>query len=478
MSAALQDPSQPADAGLQALFAPRSIAIIGASADASRISGRVVANLKAAGFSGQIFPVNPKYEVLQELPCYPSIGKVPGPVDCVVLGVPSAAVPQALEECGQAGVRSAVVFSSGFAEIDAAGQAAQQQLVEIARRHGIRLLGPNCLGLINAETGLYATFSTTLANRPVRGGALAIQSQSGAVGSHLFVLARQRGIESSFVLATGNESDVAVADGIRFCAAQPGVRVQCIYLEGIRDLAGLEAALDQARAAGQICIVMKSGVSPIGAHAALAHTAAPANDDAAVQALLDRTGAIRADSLGAAIDWVQAALCPQLAEGLFSATPRLGIYTISGGVGGIMADVAAECGLPIEPLADDLQQSLREQMPLAGPRNPVDLTGQVSFDPSPLGARMIEATMQRADHDAIVCYFTNSPCMVAGPSPLRAALAELPARHPQRLFVMCSVVDAEVGQELVAAGWQVIAEPQAAIRFIDRVRRVAQHRAA
>jgi len=382
--------------GLSALFDPRSVAVLGASADAARIGGRPVANLLRFGFKDPIYPVNLRAGQVQGLAAYADIAAVPGPVDLAVLAIPAAGVPAALEGCARAGVRAAIVFSSGFGEVDADGAAAQAEVAALARRTGMRILGPNCLGMMNVASGAVCTFGQAPNFGLPKPGGLSFVSQSGAFGTFTFVTAMQRGLPAGRWVSTGNEADIDVADCIAWLAGDPATRVIMAYMEGCRDGPKLIAALERARAADVAVVVMKVGRSRAGAAAAQSHTAALAGTDAVYDAVLRQHGAHRARSVDEFLDVGYAALVGRRPAGR-----RLGIITMSGGAGVLMADAAEDAGLDVAPLAAGTQAKLRAIVPFAGVQNPVDVTGQIGNDPT-LFPRFGETMLREGGFDAVV----------------------------------------------------------------------------
>jgi acetate---CoA ligase (ADP-forming) len=277
---------------LSPLISPASVAILGASDDPARIGGRPLAYLRAAGFAGQIYPVNPKRQTVQGLPAYARVADLPTAPDAAIVALPAALVENAVTELAERGARACVIFSSGFSEV---GETAQQdRIAAIAREAGMRLLGPNCLGVFDVPSRFYATFTTTLDRGTPAEGNLSIVSQSGAFGSHLYFLARQRGLGMRSWITTGNEADVTVAECLEHFAHDPGTKVIMAYAEGFRDGDRLVAALEAARQAGKPVVFMKVGRSEIGAAAASSHTAALAGADAVCDAVLRQYGAHRA----------------------------------------------------------------------------------------------------------------------------------------------------------------------------------------
>lgn len=261
------------DTSLDALFSPRSIAVVGASDTPTRIGGVPVDLLKRMGWAGRILPINPKASTVQGLPAFASLREVGEPIDLAVFAVPQSAIDASLEDAAAAGVRAAVVFTAGFAEVGGDGLVAQRRLTDRAREAGIRVVGPNCLGVMNCREHMYATFSPAPGIGIARAGSVGMVSQSGAFGAYAYSLARDRGIGLSVWASTGNEADVQVADVIAWMARDPGTSVIMAYLEGVRDGDRMRRALAAAHAARKPVVVVKVGRSALGAQAAASHTA-------------------------------------------------------------------------------------------------------------------------------------------------------------------------------------------------------------
>ena len=341
-------------AGLTPLLAPRSIAILGASNDPTRIGGRPIAFMKAQNFQGAIYPVNPNRAEVQGLKAYPSVADLPETPDVAIVAVPAAIAGQAVEDLGKRGTKAALVFTAGFAEVDAAGQEAQDRMVAAARAHGMRILGPNCLGVFDGRTGYYATFSSSFDSGWPVPGRIGIASQSGAYGTHLYTLARNRGIGASLCIMTGNEADVTVGECIGWLAENPEVDVIAAYIEGIREAPGLIAALETARAAKKPIVMMKVGRSALGTAAAKSHTASIAGDDSVTEAVMAEFGVHRARTSEEMLDIAQTAT-----KRIYPVRNTLGMMTVSGGAGVLVSDVAEQVGLPMPPMPDDAQARLK-----------------------------------------------------------------------------------------------------------------------
>ncbi len=462
---------------LHPFFHPRSLAIIGASSDPERIGGRPLRFLIEGGFAGALYPVNTAgHAELQGRTAYRSVLDLPEAVDHAIIAVPLPAVEQAVADCARRGVRAVQVFTAGFAEAGAEGAALQLRLVALARASGMRMIGPNALGLINPATGLFATFSTLLNGlRPVA-GRIGLATQSGAFGSATYGAAALRGLGLSCAVATGNEADVEVAECIDYLAEDPHTRVICTALEACRNGSALRAALLKAADAGKPVIAMKIGRSALGAAAAATHTGGLAGNDAVIDAVLAECGAVRAHSIDQMLDI--ASFC-DITHAL-PAGPRVGVVTGSGGIGVLMADEADELDLVMPPLPNAAQEALHQILPFAVPANPYDTTAQITSVPKGV-ERVIEAMLELGDCDTVVAYLAH-----AGLSPERfaqteQALAAIKQSHPQRLLMIVMLSAPEVARRLGESGIPVFADPSRAMRALGaawllRQRREALHR--
>ena len=454
--------------GLDALFNPRSVAVIGASEDPTRIGGRPLRYLKEFGFRGEVWPVNPRRDRVQGLEARPDIGEVPGPIDVAVVAVAAANVPETIEACAECGVGAAVVFTSGFAETDAAGAARQRRLREIARSSGMRILGPNCLGVYNAATGFFATFTTTLDIHRPKPGPVAIVSQSGAYGSHLGLLARRRRIDVGLWVSTGNECDVTVSECIAWMAERPDIEVLAAYAEGIGDGNALLASFDAARARGKRVLFTKTGRSEAGAEAVRSHTAALAGADAVFDAMLAQAGIVRTDSTEEMLDAAYAA-----SFGALPSSRRIGLMTISGGAGVMMADEAAVQGLEVAPMPEEAQRRLKEKLSFCTPRNPVDITAQVFNAPHLVGA-FLDAMLDEGDYGAVVLFFTYVASVEFMAKPILEAIARARERHPHRPILMSMVGSDEAIAPYEALNVPVFEDPVRAVRTVSALARVRE----
>ncbi len=458
------------DPTLSRLFDPRSIAIVGASATPGKIGAMPVTLLRQHGYEGRIIPVNPRVDTIQGLAAAPSLDALDQDIDLAILAVPAAHAAQALQSARPGQLGAAVIFTSGYSETGAAGAEQQQRLCGIARERGIRLLGPNCLGFMNVRRKVYATFSPAPANGAVPAGGIAMVSQSGAFGAYAYSMARERGLGLSHWISTGNEADIDVADCIEWLAHDADTRVIMAYMEGCRDGAKLRRALAAARAAGKPVVVTKIGRTQAGAQAAASHTAALAGDDAVYDALFRQYGALRARTieeffnLGYALDtW------PRPPAGR-----RLGIFTISGGVGALMADEAQDAGLALPEPAAAAQARLLAQVPFASARNPVDVTGQAISEPGLLLATA-DDILADGRYDALAVFLAAAGSSEALWPTFENFAREMQARHPGVPLAISALFTPERRRQLERLGCLVFPDPSAAIRTLGTVAQLADH---
>lgn len=454
--------------GLDALLKPRSVAVVGASDDPQRVGGRPLHYMKAAGFAGALYPVNPKRREVQGLASYPSIADLPEAPDVAIVALPAKQVPGALADCADRGIAGAIVFSAGFAEAGAEGAELQAAVTDIAKRTGLRVLGPNCLGAYNADRGFFATFSGSLQDRFPQPGVVGMASQSGAYAAHVSMLAARRGVDFHYWITTGNESDIDLTESLAWLVEQPEIRVVVAYAEGVRDGPRLLDALARARALAKPVVFMKVGVSEVGAAAVESHTAALAGTDRVYDAALKQFGAYRARDTEEILDVIYACRA-----GVFPTDRRIGLMTVSGGVGIQMADAAESLGLEVAAMPAAAEAGLKARLPYAPVRNPVDVTGQVYNDPGLLN-EAFEAMLGLADYPAIVAFFTMVAAVPSMLEPMLAAFADAKARHPDRVLVNCVIGDEALLRRYEAAGCLVFEDPTRAVRAVAALARFGE----
>ena len=450
------------------LLEPKSVAVVGASNDPTRIGGRSIAYMMAAGFQGTILPVNPRRERVQGLRAFPSLDAIGHGIDFAIIAVPASGVAEEVRKAAVKGAKACLVLSSGFAETSPVGAALQDELESVARATGIRIIGPNSLGIFNAANGFLASFSATLDRGAPLPGGLAVASQSGAYGSHIYIVARNRGVNVGKLVTTGNEVDLDVAETIGLFALDEGVRCIAAYAEGVKNGATLIQALETARARRIPVIFMKVGRSAVGAQAARSHTAALAGEDRVYDAVLRQHGAHRARSTEAMLDIAYAAR-PQV----YPTGRRLGLVTISGGAGVLMADAAEAHGLDVAPMPDEAQAELKTLLPFASPRNPVDVTAQ-SFNDMGLVEANLRLMLARGGYDAILAFWTSVAGSRTIADPLIEAVRRGVAGFEDRLIVQSLVASPEICRRYEDQGFPVFEDPTRAVAAIAALMRFGE----
>ncbi|HEY8290001.1 MAG TPA: acetate--CoA ligase family protein [Acetobacteraceae bacterium] len=450
--------------GLTPLLAPRSVAVLGASSDPTRISGRPIAYMRSQGFQGALYPINPNRAEVQGLKAYASIADLPETPDVAIVAIAAEAAAPAVVELAKRGVKAVVMFTAGFAEMDEAGEAVQAKMVAEARAYGMRILGPNCLGVFDARRAYYATFSSSFDSGWPVPGRIGIASQSGAYGTHLYTLARNRGIGASLCVMTGNEGDVTVGECIGWLAENPEVDVIAVYAEGIREAPGLIAALEAARAAKKPIVMQKVGRSELGTKAAKSHTASIAGDDAVTEAVMNEFGVVRARNSEEMLDIAHTAT-----RRIYPARNTLGVITVSGGAGVLISDVAESVGLAMPEMPVATQKRLRELVPFCAPRNPVDATAQVSNDVT-LVKTFTEAMVRDGGYSSVLGFFSMTASSRRWPS-IREQLNAVRTENPDRLYVLSVITPPAGRDELEADGWVVHEDPTRAVTAIDAMGR-------
>lgn len=464
----------PAGAGLSPFFKAASIAIVGASEDITKIGGRPVHMLIKHGYAGAVYPINPKGGVIQGLPAYASVRDTPTAPELAILAVPASATPAALRDCAARGTKAAIVLSAGFTEAGPAGAALQAELVAIAREHGMRVLGPNCLGAVNVADRLIGSFSIALEEHMPPAGHAGIVSQSGNVGSHTMQSVARRGMGVSRFIATGNEADVDVADGIAALADDPDTRIILCCMETCRDATKLISALQRARELGKPVIVLKIGSTEKGQQAAASHTGALTGSDAVIDAVFRRYGVLRVRSVEALIDIGHAASL--LMPNRLPRNDAVTLVAASGGFGIMMADAMSEAGMALPALAPLTQQRILDAVPTASTGNPVDASAQMSSRPDILG-KMLTALLEDPSDSALVLFMSLSLYNTRLRGIYLEALAQVRVSHPDRLLMIISQGPADAIAQINALGIPVFSSIDAAATGLAGLVRLGQLRA-
>ncbi|AEC20818.1 putative Acetyl-CoA synthetase [Pusillimonas sp. T7-7] len=386
---------------LESLLNPQSISFIGASARADRIGGMPIELLTRYGYNGDIYPVNPKYQEVFGLKCYPDIESLPKAPDLAVLAIGAKDVTPMLERCHAKGVKAAIVYAAGFAEEGPIGRALQDQLEAFAEKSGMVVAGPNLMGLANLNTQAHTAFASVFNTAPMQEspGNVSMLTQSGNVCAALYALVRKLGLPVSHFINTGNEACVEFSEYLNFLANDPQTEVVLGYIEQLRDGPGFIQACQTLQQNDKLLIALKAGTTDKGAVAVQSHTSALAGDKRVYRSVFEKLNVIEAH------DFAQMALLAQLAQ-LRNRTAgrRVAVITMSGALGAILADRFIESGLDLPDLPLDVQAVLRKGIPDYGMvGNPVDVTGNVVNDPD-FVQEVLRALAKTDALDAVVIY--------------------------------------------------------------------------
>ena len=389
---------------LEVFFSPRSVAVVGASEKPGTIGRALMTNLLEK-FRGEVIPVNIKYDTVFGLRCYKSVREVPIHIDLAVIAVPAQVVPQVVEDCGVKGVKGVIVISAGFREVG--NIELENRIVEIARKYGMRLVGPNCLGIYDAHSGLDTIFNPSDRQAKPAPGNVAFISQSGALGAALLDWFAEQGIGLSKFVSYGNAADVDESDLLDYLAEDPKTRIVAMYVEGVRDgRKFLRACLKVVRN-GKPLIVLKAGRTAKGARAVASHTGSLAGAYQVFLGALKQVGAVIVEDLLELLTAIKVLSCGWVVEGR-----RVAIVTNGGGAGVLATDAIESMGLEMAELTSETIEKLRSVLPpAASPYNPVDILGDapaeryraaieiVAKDPS-VDMIMVIALMQSPALDA------------------------------------------------------------------------------
>lgn len=363
---------------LKSLFHPESFAVVGAASDLNRLGGIPLRLTMRYGFPGAIYPINPRREEIAGLKCYPDVASLPEAPEFALICTPREDVLPALAQCAERGVKAAAVITSGFAETGAEGAALQKRILKLRDESGIRVLGPNCMGVVHVRSRLMATFTISIRDDdPLIPGAVAIVTQSGAMGACMLTGFQESGSGISSLVSLGNEVDVDFAECVEYFIDDPHTRVICGYLESVRDGERLKKAALRALAREKPIVLLKGGKTEQGARAALSHTAAITTASDVFGAFAAQYGVQVLDSMDEFIE---------IADFLARSGPirgnGVGVLSFSGGLGSLAADLCTEAGLTLPVLAEETQEKLASVLPDYAPKdNPVDLVSLMVSQP-------------------------------------------------------------------------------------------------
>jgi acetyltransferase len=416
---------------LRQLFKPNSVALFGASTVEGALGTVILQNLKSAGFHGEITLINPKYDEIDGQPCFPSLAATGREVDLAVIVAPAKVVPSIIKDCGESGVGAAIVISANFSEAGPKGAALEADMLRIARRYGMRILGPNCLGVIRSDIGLNATFSAGNALP----GRIAVISQSGALCTAILDWARNNDVGFSSLISTGIGADVEFGEILDFVAMDPGTDSIMLYIEGIKDSRRFMSAL-RAAARTKPVVIMKSGRHEAGLKAAVSHTGALVGSDAVFDSALRRAGALRVKNF---TDFFSTAAT--LSSGVRTAGARLAVVTNAGGPGVMAADHCTDVGLSLAELSPATIKKLNESLPESwSHNNPVDVLGDA---PAERYEEATRACLADRNIDAVLVILT--PQAQTEPTRVAEKICEL-GKKSRKPILACWMGDVSVGK--------------------------------
>ncbi len=442
-------------ASLAAILAPRSVAVVGASRRPGSVGHQVLRNIIDGGFGGQVHAVNPSGGTVLGIPAIPTAAQLPADVDLAIVAVPAPAVPEVVRACGQRGVRGLIVLSSGFRETGLAGGDLEREVRVLARRFGMRLIGPNCLGILNTDPAV--RLNATFAHLPVRDGALGLASQSGALGIAVVEAAARSGLGVAQFVSVGNKADVSGNDLLMAWESDPRVKAIALYLESFGNPRKF-VRIARRIATTKPIIAIKGGRTPAGEQAGRSHTAAAASANVVVDAMFTQAGVLRVDTMSELLDAARVLTTQPVPAG-----PRIAIVGNSGGPQILAADAAARAGLQVVELSDLTVQHLREAVPdAASHANPADLGAAADADRM---GRALEVLLAAGEVDAVMTVFTETA--VGDPRAVLTRLAEVAAGATKPVIAtLVGGDDAVIPGGTAGASLPVFGFPEPAARAI------------
>lgn len=450
---------------------PRSVAVIGASTDPGKPSGRILRYLKHYGFHGRAYAVNPAREDVQGFASYPSMKALPERVDLAMIVTSGAHALGALEQCVEQEVPSVIIVSAGFAETGAEGRAMQDELEKCVAGSRTRVLGPNCVGIVSTRVNLAATINTGLdQNRfQFRSSGVALVSQSGAMGAFIFSLCQGKGVGLGSMLSTGNEMDISLTEMLHASVDDPSVTSIVGYIEGIREGSAFCDALARAQSVGKPVAMMKAGRSDTGQRAVASHTGVLAGSDRVYDAVFEQYGVHRLDTINELADYIELAAIEHTTPG-----PRLSIATTSGGAGILAADYCERFGLTLAEWAPEWQAKLADVLPgYSALGNPIDMTG-AGGRPEIL-APVLDTLTSHPDTDTALLMVGN---LENNEEALVEMISERAATSPVPLVVVWVGGSGRPLSQLSSRGVPCFDEPLDAIRAIAARRTIDVRREA
>ena len=441
---------------LRMAFEPATAAIVGASSDPKKFGGRALKFCLERQFRGTLYPVNANADEVQGVRAYRSIADLPQAPDITVIAVPAPLVLESLVAAGERGTGIAIVYGAMFAESGEEGRARQQELVAVARHHGMRLIGPNCMGVISLRSGFVASFTTAPEHHGGNGwpelGSVSVVSQSGAVGIQMFAQLRDRGLGLANWISTGNQADIDVADCIAYFAEDAATRTIAVYMEDASRGLKLMQALEKARVARKPVVILKVGTTPEGGFAAAGHTAAMYVEDRVIDNLFRQYGVLRARSVNELIDLVAA--CN---SAVVPSSPEVAAISVSGGGAVMISDAAARHGLVLPEYDRQSLRALKETNSFVNDRNPIDISAPSMSDMAITAGHLEFGLAQPMP--TMVGYISHIPLVPRTRKEIMPRLVALGQKYRHKLIAIAMNADAQDRKELVRSGIAVFDDP-------------------
>ncbi len=451
---------------LRMCFAPKSAAIIGASTDPMKFGGRALKFCLERGYGGRLYPINAKNAVVQGVDAFASIADLPEAPEIAVIAVPAPQVRDNLIAAGRKGCGVAIVYGAQFAEAGTDGQARQDELLSIAQAHDMRLIGPNCMGVISLESGFVASFTAAPEHHDGNGwpdvGTISVASQSGAVGIQIFAQLRDRGLGLANWISTGNQADIDVADAIAYYADDPATRTIAVYMEDASRGLKLVQALEKARRAKKPVAILKVGTTPLGGTAAAGHTASMYVEDRLVEDLFAQFGVLRAGSVNELIDLVAACNA-----GVIPKTNRVAAVSVSGGGAVMISDAASTGGLELPDYDDAALAELKEANSFVNDRNPIDISAPSMSNMAITGGHLKWGTER--GQATMLGYISHVSLVPRTRGAIMPQLLSLRENHPDELVAIAGNFHAEDRKALVQSGVAVFDDPTVATEAVAKL---------
>ncbi|MDE2789573.1 MAG: acetate--CoA ligase family protein [Paracoccaceae bacterium] len=458
-------------ARLETCFAPRSAAIIGASTNPLKFGGRALKFCLERGYSGRLYPVNARNDIVQGVKAYGHINDLPEAPDMAVIAVPAPRVRETLLAAAEKGCGAAIVYGARFAEAGGDGQARQDELAQIARSHGMRMIGPNCMGVISLVSGFVASFTSAPEHHDGHGwperGSVSVASQSGAVGIQIFAQLRDRGLGLANWISTGNQADIDVADAIAYFAGDPATETIAVYMEDASRGLKLVQALELARRANKPVVVLKVGTTPEGARAAAGHTASMYVENRVVDDLFAQYGVLRAQSVNELID-----LTAACNAGVVPASEDVVAVSVSGGGAVMISDAAARHGLNLVDFPEDALVALKETNAFVNDRNPIDISAPSMSNMEITGGHL-RWGLER-NQSTMIGYISHVPLVPRTRSGIMPQLLSFRDAHPEQLIALAANLGDEDRKALVRSGLAVFDDPTVATEAVAKLVRAGK----